>query len=193
MRLYRNNIIYFILALAVILSSYTLYHYVLQLKTTYQPPHQYPDAYATHITAIQMNNKGHVHSRLISVKLVHYPTSNITNFWQPEITLYQGQKQPWIFRADYGQTRHGQRDLELWQHVVIQESKGEHNPPLSLQTHDIDYYPKQHFAETAWPVVLTKPGVIIHAVGMKAYTKRGITQLLSHVRGLYVPSKTPKK
>ncbi len=177
-----------LLSLAVLVTSVIAYRLAHPDHKSFDTSHEYPDAIATKLDIVTMDKTGNPKSRLQSMRSTHFSLQAITNFIEPRITLFpRTQKQPWHFSAKRGQARHNHQAIELWNNVVIHEPAGNNNAAMTLNTHDLVFYPDKHLSETSWPVTLLRPGVVTHAIGMKAYTKQQRMVLLSDVKTDYTP------
>jgi lipopolysaccharide export system protein LptC len=61
-------------------------------------------------------------------------------------------------------------------------------PGVALDTRDLLVLPEQSYAETAQAVVITQGAHTLKSVGLKADFKNDQFELLSQVRGSYVPA-----
>jgi lipopolysaccharide export system protein LptC len=100
-------------------------------------------------------------------------------------------EQPWNIYADRGQARHGADIIQLWDNVRLLQAAGAKNQALTIKTSAMTIYPQQQYAETDQPITLWQPGGTASSVGLRAWQKTGIIELLSRAQGHY--QNTPKK
>ncbi len=176
-----------LLTLAVIYTGWLVRE--INTRPTVVDPSQdrHPDAFAEQVIATNLDEKGNIHNRLITPRIVHYARHDSAVVTQPHIILYgdDRNKQPWHITSVHGRTMNGLDTIYLWDHVKIHEPQGQDNKNLTVTTSRLTIYPDKNYAETKQPVHFTEPGVTVDSVGMKAYLKEKRVELLSQARGVY--------
>lgn len=162
--------------------------------TKHNQTNKQPDAYADNITVTRYDKFGKLATQLIAPKMTHYVDNNTSVFLKPKLTLY-GDKQPWLITANQAQALNGSNMININGNVVIHENAGPNNPESTFITSTLTVNTQQQTAETNQPVHLTQKNkngstLDITAIGLIANQKTGEVQLLSHVRGYYVPAAT---
>lgn len=145
------------------------------------------DAFMTNVNYYEYDNQGLLHSHLTTSKIVHYPHNNVAHFEKPRMMIYTDQHIPWYVSANHGKSQNGMDWVYLWNHVVIHQLQEPNNPPTTVNTSAMTFYPRKPYAQTNKNVTITRPGSIVKAKGMTADFKKGIITLLSHSKGTYTP------
>ncbi len=182
---FKQAIIYILLFIAVILSCWLMYWYVLkQTSVTITKPTT-PDAFAKQVVAIRMDENGNILNELFTPYLIHSPVNNTTTFVTPHLVFQTPSKEPWHVYADHGQMQQGDQTIVLWGNVKAIQAAGPNNPATALTTTAATLYPKLKQASTDQPVTLVQPGIIVKSVGAHVDLKQNTVDLLSQVSGEY--------
>lgn len=104
----------------------------------------------------------------------------------PHLTLHSPDSPPWTVIAATGKASNNGNLIQLWDNVELRQvdTQGQKS---ELLTPYLLVKPEQQYAETDKPVMITSPGSITHAVGMKAYLQTDVIQLLAKVRSTHEP------
>jgi lipopolysaccharide export system protein LptC len=153
-----------------------------------------PDAFAENIKATRYDKTGQIASELTIPKLVHYPQNNVTVFFNPKMLLFYKNQQPWVITSDKGTANQGFDQIVLSGHVILHQQAGINNHESTITTEKMLIDTKSQIATSNEPIhmqQIEKNGtvMIMQAIGIKAFQKTGEIQLLSKVRGEYVPAK----
>lgn len=105
---------------------------------------------------------------------------------KPELTLHSAGSPPWTVIADTGKASDNGNLIQLWDNVHLWQTDAQ-GQKSELVTPYLVVKPEQQYAETDKPVMITSPGNVTHAVGMKAYLQTDTIQLLSQVRSIHEP------
>ncbi|MFW0094595.1 MAG: LPS export ABC transporter periplasmic protein LptC [Coxiella endosymbiont of Haemaphysalis qinghaiensis] len=144
-----------------------------------------PNAFMREVNYYQYNDKGNLHSHLISPFIVHFPYKNSSYFISPHYLIYTSQHVPWTISADRGKSQHGIEWIYLWGHVKIHEPTQATKIETTITTKNITIFPYHSFAQTKQSVIIVRPNSLIKATGMTVDLKKGIIHLLSHTQGVY--------
>lgn len=175
----------FLLILAAALTSWLLARsFEAPVASTSLP--QNPDAYMYNVTAVRTNAlSGTLQDQLFTPEMIHYSIGDTTNITTPHLIIFNSSGEPWNIYANHGQAQSGVTTLQLWDNVRLIQAAGPKNAALSMTTSAMTVFPKDQYAETAQPVTLWQTGGKATSVGLHAYLKTGIIDLLSQARGQY--------
>lgn len=152
-----------------------------------------PESYMINATMTRMNeDTGLPEDQLYSPYVVHYLEGDKTDFNQPVMVIYQETGEPWHLSSDQGQATYGVNTIKLWGNVVLVQTAGPQNPAMTIKTTAATIFPKDQYAVSDQPLTAEQPDKNLKAVGMHAYFKTGIIDLLSQVQGVFLsqPSKS---
>lgn len=149
------------------------------------------DAFATHIIATQFSTAGEKKYELLSPRLNYFNTKNKTRANQPQLYIYNQQKEAWLITANYALASQGAGKIEFIRNVDISGAYTKNNKSTHLLTEKISYFPEKNFARTELPVTIVQPGFLVQAIGAEANFTTGEVNLLSKITGSY-DSNTPK-
>lgn len=153
-----------------------------------------PDAYMYNVRAVRMNAlEGTPQDQLFTPLMVHYPLGDTTAVVTPHVVVFNSNGAPWHIYALHGQAQAGVSTIQLWDHVRLEQAASAQNQAMTITTTAMTIFPQQQYAETQQPVQLwQQPGGTASSVGLRAYLKTGIIELLSQAHGQY-QSAAPKK
>jgi len=172
---------------AFIAQSITQYHQ--QRSAANKPKLSQPDSFVENIKILQMNKDGQLHYSMTSPKIIHYTHDDSIDLSEPHFIIYSDNgKQPWYISSLTGKTSQALTQIILQQQVTLTQPAGTKNLPTTINTEELIVFPKQDMALTAKFIKFTQPGIIVTAIGAKAYLHDKHIQLLSHTRGIYDPS-----
>lgn len=159
------------------------------LKVMKSPKNTDPvDAYMVNADMTQFTKDGKLNFILNSPRMAHHETSNTTSLTSPKFKIYNDNGIPWDVTADNGMAYDGIEKINLWDDVDIHGIPDHATKPITLLTSKADYYPNKRFAQTDQPVQIKQTDSEVRATGMKVYFDTSSAQLLSNVRGEYVPN-----
>lgn len=135
----------------------------------------------------QYSEQGSLHYVLTSGSITHYPHNDTTLLNRPVMTSYS--KPGEVFRSvsENGKLLPGNKDLELWDDVVMTQTRADTDETVRMTTDFITLYSEQEKADTDRPVLITSKNTVTRATGMTALYGQGIIQLKSRVRGVHEP------
>ena len=139
--------------------------------------------------AVRLNLAGVREYVLEAPRLRQLPGQGGIQIDQPVLDWYQpdGQTHEWRLRADQGWIAANYQILRLDGAVVMDRAAASGKPPVTVTTHDVSVHRTDRYAETAAPVRAVTPNGEFRAVGARAWLDQERLELLSEVRGFYVP------
>lgn len=148
-----------------------------------------PDFYLKDFTLTTMDKTGAPRNRLVSPSMVHYADDNSSEVDQPSMQVFSKNGPPWHIDAGTGWLAAEGKTVILRDGVVIRQTNAEQGRETIIRTPDLTIKPDDEYAETASPVNYSDgTGTVVDAVGMRAHFKEERLELLSQVRGKYVPA-----
>lgn len=181
----RSFILILLLLGAIIFSVWLIrYNNRFSLVTAQNLPDT-PDAYMTQALFVETDHDGAPRNRMFVPKMVHYAAHDMSEFSQPEITLYTKEHTPWHVVSDSGSSQGGIDQVDLWGNVKIHQPAGPHNNALTIYTQRMTVFPKLKTAKTDAAVTIIQPGLHVYSVGLRADLNKGEVQLLSKAKGIY--------
>ncbi len=185
---YKN--IFFSLSLIIIISFLSWTSFVLFRPQDTKPLNvdNRPDALMENVTALILDKQGKPKLKVITPKLVHFPSGDTTRFTSPQLTLYRHSPKPWFITSQYAKASQGIENIDFWDHVIIHHAADENNPATIIKTSMLTVFPNKNLAQTTQHITMTQPSLVVKAIGMHANLKTGDIKLLSQARGEYVPS-----
>lgn len=115
--------------------------------------------------------------------LVHYSDTDFTDMDQPNLTVYRGEGEQWLVKADHGRMEGDGEEVQLSGGVTLSQLSKQQ--PIQLHTDTLRLFPERHYAETDSAVDIRAPSGRIRGVGMKVYGEEERLLLLSAIRGTY--------
>lgn len=149
-----------------------------------------PDFYLKDFTLTTMDKSGAPRNRLASPYMVHYADDDVSEVTTPRMQVFKKDAPPWHIDAGSGVIFSEGKTVLLRGGVVISQNNPQNGQRTTLRTPDLTVTPDSESAETASPVNFSdSAGNVVDAVGMRANFKDERLELLSQVRGQYVPAK----
>ncbi len=125
-------------------------------------------------------------SRYFQVNPKKRTARDYADLTKPSLTLHSTSAPPWYITADTGKAKNNGELIQLWGDVHIWQIDAQ-GQKQELTTPYLVVKPKDQYAETDKPVMITSPGNQTQAVGMKAFLEDDTIKLLSNVRGVHKP------
>jgi len=181
----------FILALILLLGA-SLSWWLLRSLEVHETPVQdqvrhIPDYYVNQFTVNAMDDSGHLRYRLHADHMAHYLDDDTASLARPNMELFKDGGPAWNASARRGWIGAGQKTVLLQGDVLVWRDPKVKGSGLELQTDDLHITPDRQYAETDRPVTIAQDIGITRAVGMRVYFEQGRMELLSDVRGHYLP------
>lgn len=149
-----------------------------------------PDYTMENFTAKSMGTTGLLENEMQATYMAHYQDDDTAEFTKPHITVVRGNSPPWHLYAEQGWLAGDRKSTLMRGKVLIENPAAPAANVFHLVTKDLHVMIDNNYAETDQPVTIRGQSSIIKAVGMHAYLKEGRVELLSEVRGSYIPSTT---
>jgi len=158
------------------------------------PRRQYPIAYMNDVKTTQFDEQGHINYQLKATLFVHFEgegrttkereTNSFSELTKPFITLYNQDVLPWQASADEGISEKNGDQITLLGNVVLWQ-QSEQGIVSRVTTNKLVIQPKQQYAQTDKPVMISDPTGTTNAIGAKVFLPINKIELLSTVRGIY--------
>lgn len=176
-----------LLSLAV-LSSWFLATLEATLETTARSLDA-PPLTMRNVEAIRMTASGIREYTISTPELVQLPGESGTELASPRVDVYRdGSIRDWLLRAERGWIAPDSDLIRLQRTVTLVRSGLGGRQPVVITTRDVDIYPDQDLVEGASPVRIQTPQAVVEAVGFRVFVKEDRLELLTDVRGNYVPA-----
>ncbi|MFN2308501.1 MAG: LPS export ABC transporter periplasmic protein LptC [Gammaproteobacteria bacterium] len=178
-----------VIALAA-LSSWWLYHQVMQAPPAQEVQDQNPDAFADTIDLSSLDADGRLASRLWAKRMLHYPQDDSSTLEAPYLEVYRPDEPPWQVRARSGRISAGGAEIRLEGNVDIQRAGNATIRPVQITTTVMRVFPEREYAETDAAVTFRSTGLVARSLGMRAYLDQGRVELPARVRATHQPQET---
>lgn len=147
----------------------------------------------TGVHAQRFDNEGHVIQDIKMQSWLHYKGETVTQMVYPSLRAYHADGRIWELSANEGEGFQAQMGGKLdklhLSHDVVVQQLGHHSDFwLEMKTDNLLFFPQQPIALTDDPVIVTGPGIKVHAVGMRAYLDRHEIEFLKDVKCHYAKS-----
>ena len=147
-----------------------------------------PDSFMENFTAQVLDKQGQPRYQLQAARMAHYADDNHSELQQPQFTAFRPDGQRWTVVAEAGRAENGSEQIFLNGDVLIQRYPDNAEPSdLQIRTRDIRVRPADDYAETDQPTTIVRNEATLDSVGLQVHFREGEVQLLSQVRGTYVP------
>ncbi|HNW78903.1 MAG TPA: LPS export ABC transporter periplasmic protein LptC [Candidatus Competibacteraceae bacterium] len=173
-------------------ASYGLLRWV---ESALRPPaeaqSQAPLLVVERFRAVRLNMTGQREYVIEAPRLEQLPSEQGTRIVQPMLDWYRpdGQTRQWRLQAEQGWVAADQSLLRLDGAVTVERLASSGQTPVTLNTRDVLVHPGERYAETAAPAQALTPGGELRSIGVRAWFDQERLELLSEVRGIYVPPK----
>lgn len=148
-----------------------------------------PQEYMTHFFVTVFTPEGHLKNKLSANYWAYQPETEGSTLTTPHLVIYKPNGSLWTIDADRGfiqQANIGTLDqIDLHNNVVINRPATGTFVPMTLETDALHYQPNKEYAETDQLVVMTKPGLKISGIGMRAFLDKSSVELLRDVKTSY--------
>lgn len=148
-----------------------------------------PQEYMTRVSVTTYTEEGQLKNELSAHYWAYLPELDTSNLTQPHLTVYKLDGTIWHIDAKEGActqpTLGAIENIQLKNEVVLQRQASQNTYPIRLETSALNYQPKKQYAETDQFITMTKPGLTITGVGLRAFIEQGIVELLHNVKTLY--------
>jgi lipopolysaccharide export system protein LptC len=150
-------------------------------------PSTAPDSFVTNVTYTKMDEKGAVQVVFFTPHVENYQARDYVEFQKPDIKLNNAQGAPWHITANKGTSDNKGSVIDLIDNVKLQQTSQSKSGDLLITTSAAVVHFEEKYAATDKPVTITQGEFTINAVGANADLNKGIINLVSNVREIYVP------
>lgn len=182
-----------ILALAAIAAIFILGQQLLKDRQT-QPAsadlateEPQSDYYVGNGRLLQTNEQGQRQYEVTSTHMTHHEDLDMWLLQAPTMTLFNEQNAPWYGRSEHGRIWNKGDEAELTGKVRLWREASTEQRPVTIDTRDVYLQPQDKYAETDATVVVQQEQSWLTGIGAKVYLDEQRYELLSAVRGHYVP------
>lgn len=184
------------LMILILLTIVSLFYYFWHTRTVEKPITQtnLPDSFGNNIHVVQYDKTGQLSSILDAPSMVHF-TDGHSVFTKPNITLYNQKQSPWIVTANIANATANFKTIVLQGDVHFFQKSSANNPQNLITTTTVTIQTDSQTAYSDQPVTYTQKNndgssLDLNAIGFSVNKKTGDIELLSNVRGVYVPVPT---
>lgn len=148
-----------------------------------------PDYYLRDFTVDRSDASGRWDYRIRAESMLHFPDSESWTVDRPRLSFFGEDGVTWLAQAESGRVWADGEEAELLGEVILERPPGPERGPLTLITRDLYLRPGEHYAETRAPVLVRQAEQgELRGVGARAYLDEERYELLSQVKGNYVPA-----
>ena len=148
-----------------------------------------PQEYMTHVAVSMYTKEGNLKNELSAKYWAYMPETQKSHLNTPHLTIYKPDGTIWYIDSKFGQIK--QPTLGILENILLHEQVVIKRPetltaiPILLETEELQYQPKEQYAESQKFIKLTKPGLVITGTGMRAFLEQGTVELLRDVKTYY--------
>ncbi len=140
-----------------------------------------PDVYLINPKSRKYDQQGRLELTLDSNSAQHYPMDKVIKLSKPNMVFFNDDGSSWLVSANSGVATDNNKQLDLFQQVVIVS-----NDQLThLRTPALTLYPDRKLAKTDQPATLVNPTGFTRTIGFIVDMRKEKITLLSDVRGQY--------
>lgn len=151
-----------------------------------------PDSFMENFTTQSLDASGRPQYELRAARMAHFDRDQRSEFTRPHFTAYRPDGQQWTVAAETGLALDGTEQVLLNGEVVIERfPAADTTANLQIQTRDLRVTPAEDYAETDQLTTIVQGGgastATLRTQGLQVHFRQGVLELLSQVRGTYVP------
>ena len=152
-----------------------------------------PDYVVEKLTAVSLSQAGAASYTLAAAKMVHYPDGDTTLLTTPRFISYASAKAPVTITSSEAVVSANGQHVYFQDDVRVTRAAHESASELVVKTTFLHVIPDDNLAMTDRAVTITDATGTVAAVGLELNNATRVLKLLSNVRGIYDPSKTPRR
>ncbi len=152
-----------------------------------------PDYVVERLSAVTLSRAGTASYTLAAAKMVHYPDGDTTLLTTPRFISYASAKAPVTITSSEAVVSANGQHVYFQDDVRVTRAAHESASELVVKTTFLHVIPDDNLAMTDRAVTITDATGTVAAVGLELNNATRILKLLSNVRGIYDPSKTPRR
>ena len=138
-------------------------------------------------TLTTMDKTGNPQYHLTAEKMHHYQNSDITHVTTPSIEIYNAASGHWHIQATLGNITPRGKQVTLSGDVRITGKRPSSAGPITIKTASLTIEPERKIISTKDKISISSQGMNMQSKGMHADLNATTIELLSNVRGSYVP------
>ncbi len=152
-----------------------------------------PQEYMKQVLVSIFTEQGFLKSKLSANYWGYLPEIALSNLQKPKLMIYKPDGSAWSICANTGKVE--QPTLGSIEQIILEDEVVLERPatatvfPIKLETRELRYQPKKQFAESHQLVTMTKPGLTITGIGLRAYLEQNSVELLQDVKTHYTLNK----
>lgn len=149
-----------------------------------------PEEYMHQVHLTLFTEEGSLKSTLSAQNWTYLSKLSVSTLTLPKLTVYKPDDTIWLISATSGVTTHETlgsiEEISLKDNVVLECPATKKAFPLKLETHELQYHPKQQYAHSEQWIQVTKPGITITGRGLRAFIAQNSLELLHDVKTHYI-------
>lgn len=146
-----------------------------------------PDYYMENFESTSLDEMGRPAYQLDAENMLHFPDDDSATLEKPHLIVFRGEEEFWDIRAESGLVLNKGESVILQGDVIILRVRPGDEEALQVYTSDLTVRPDEKYVETDAEVTIKDGQGVTRAVGMWADLNQRRVELLSNVRGTYVP------
>ena len=155
-------------------------------KTLFTTSKEGPDQFMEKFISTTMNEKGEPKHQLVAERLLHYPNEEHSNLELPVMTFFKPDGDAWVANASKGRVTDEGNEVFLLGDVNVTRPMP-YDSRVIIDTKNLHIQLDKDIAQTSETVIVQQGSDLLVSIGMYAHFTQGEIDLLSHVRGMYVP------
>jgi len=148
-----------------------------------------PDYFMDDFVLRAANKNGSWRYDITGKRMVHLPRQGVWKFQSPEIVLFTKRGAPWYGTAPRGKAWNDGNDALLMGKVHFWRPASPANERATIDSSNVALRPNEDYAQTQALTIFHQGSARMQGVGARAYLDQQRIELLSQVRGTYVPQK----
>lgn len=150
-----------------------------------------PDYLVSNFTTTSYNRDGAVESMLSAAKMIHYPDDDSTELIAPRVVQTRPSEPRMTVSAERGTLSREGDEIFLYDNVVLVREADKERPQARMTTSFLHVVKDRSLIRTDREVTIVEDRRTLSGRGMEYNSQLQQFQLLSEVRGLFEPNKTP--
>lgn len=155
--------------------------------TTFIDAPQLPDYMLEKFKTTRMDEQGQMKSQLAAASMVHYRDKN-TEIIAPYLTFYKQGQLLWVIQAEQGQISPDGNEVRLLGQTILWRKDISEAKQAEITSRDVRVRLDTNYAETQASTSIRGYNSETRSVGMHVFLSSHQVELLSQVRGRYVPN-----
>lgn len=144
-----------------------------------------PDSIVENFTAISTDSKGFPRYRLTATRLRHYSDSKVTFLDQPVLSQSEPKRGEMRVVSRTALVSPGGDKVTFSGDVKLNRENKDAKGNLQLKTSELEVLPERGFVSTRQPVIIERPGMTVHANGLRLSANTRVLKLGGRVKVQY--------